>query len=199
MFVIELISLFKCFSLLFLLAISKSNQLIIINMLTASILVVGNNGELIEIFLDPGLQLSLDFSNSLLAKFLSVDSHIVQVYFLTWLLSEKFSVLMFDKFGLSIDFFNEIHCWLRFDFQSSFFFSHTLWVLLVLVHFVERFLQVLSFYFSIREAIEILSISLYSSMVLKILIIWVQFFLNEFLFGCDLSCSFFLLSKSLIS
>jgi hypothetical protein len=83
MFVIELISLFKCFSLLFLLAISESNQLIIIDMLTASVLVVGNNGQLIEIFLDPGLQLSLYFGNCLLAQFLSVDSHIIQVNLLT--------------------------------------------------------------------------------------------------------------------
>ena len=83
MFIIELVCLFKCFSLFFLLAISKSNQLIIIDMLTASILVVGNNGQLIEIFLDPGLQLSLDFGNCLLAQFLGVNSHIVQVNLLT--------------------------------------------------------------------------------------------------------------------
>jgi hypothetical protein len=77
MLVVELISFFKSFSLCLLLTIGKSNQLIVIDMFASSVLVVGDDSQLVEIFLDSGFKLSLNLGNCLLAELLRVDSHII--------------------------------------------------------------------------------------------------------------------------
>jgi len=77
MLVVKLISFFESLSFLLLLTIGKSHELIVIDVLAFGVLVVGDNRELIQIFLDSGLKLSLDLGNSLLTELLSVDSHVI--------------------------------------------------------------------------------------------------------------------------
>lgn len=128
MFLIDGLGLLECLPLLPLLSIRQSHELVVVDVTSTRVLVVGNDSQLVQVLLHSRLQLLLQLLDGLLPSTLRIQNLIVHVHFLL-----RLHVLVI----LALSLFREQHLSLILVFPDKL----TLPILLLL----EAFLQALGF------------------------------------------------------